>query len=422
MKKKKVSWAKKNQSKLAIAGGAMALIVAGYILWPDTGSGDPESLGTYQTNITVDQKRLSKDSSYSEQSEYYQQMDQEKKKEDVSKARTQAQTYIAPIELRPVEKPQVVEDDSEAQKNEPTPPPKTIEINPAAKQPQPTQEISKRSYYGATKFKDSDNQDNKVTVAKPDQSESNQAINAINAMLAQNNAAYQAEIESLAKDKSGTKDAKLSLGVVTTDEQKTAMYQIPNSIGEIVKNAIVQAGYVGYGVMISDVSSDAPTPILLTIPTGTLKGAKLIGEFQMPDKRAEGLILSFNTMIWNKKQYKIKAIGVNADNFQSGVATDVDRHIMYRYGSLFLAGAAQGVNQGLQQLTNTKYLTNDGQPVSVGQAINSEQIALMGASNIGNVFVPILTNNFDTPNTVTITSGTGIGILFLEPVIEGSGK
>jgi intracellular multiplication protein IcmE len=175
------------------------------------------------------------------------------------------------------------------------------------------------------------------------------------------------------------------------------------------------AGHISFAMLDIGVNSNEPTPIEATIEGGRFHGARLLGSFK---REHQVVVIQFHTMTFQGQSYGINAYAISAKNAHVGMATSVNNHVLYRYGWLFAGAFLQGMDQALQTANQSVLMTN-GFAVMTHQ-LNNGQILQQAAGNIGNVMVPIAENRFNTPPTVRVPAGTGMGILFMSPVKEPS--
>ena len=175
------------------------------------------------------------------------------------------------------------------------------------------------------------------------------------------------------------------------------------------------AGHISFAMLDIGVNSNDQSPIEATIEGGRFHGARLLGSFK---REHQVVVMQFNIMTFNGQSYPINAYAISAKNARVGMATTVNNHVLYRYGWLFAGAFLQGINQALQDANQT-VLAGNGFALMTHQ-LNNGQILEQAAGNVGNVMVPIAENRFNTPPTVRVPAGTGMGILFMSPVKEQS--
>ncbi|MGC9206501.1 DotG/IcmE/VirB10 family protein [Acidithiobacillus sp.] len=184
---------------------------------------------------------------------------------------------------------------------------------------------------------------------------------------------------------------------------------------------LANAGHISFAVLDTAIKSTEPGPVLATIETGRFAGARLLGGFARVHDR---VLVKFSSMDWQHHTVPITATAITLRTARTALATSVNRHTLYRYGWLIGASLLQGVNDALEYANTSTYLTGSGLGVVTHQLDNG-QIALSAVGNVGQTLAPIMANRFNTPPTVRVRSGTGIGVLFMAPVKgpkQGSGE
>jgi intracellular multiplication protein IcmE len=175
---------------------------------------------------------------------------------------------------------------------------------------------------------------------------------------------------------------------------------------------LANAGHISFAVLDTSIKSTEPGPVLATIATGRFAGARLLGGFARVHDR---VLVKFNTMDWRHRTIPITATAITLATARTALATSVNRHTLYRYGWLIGASLLQGVNDAMAYANTNTYLTGSGLGVITHQLSNG-QIALSAIGNVGQTLTPIMAQRFNTPPTVRVRSGTGIGVLFMAPV------
>jgi intracellular multiplication protein IcmE len=211
---------------------------------------------------------------------------------------------------------------------------------------------------------------------------------------------------SVAPDKSATESAK---------EAKEAAEKKAESDKEKSARPLVKAGTVLFAVLETAVDSDYPnTPVMATIVNGKLKGAKLLGKLSGLSANQDKVSLIF-TLIdkdeWDKTK-TINAFAIDPDTARTVLASNVNYHYLMRYGSMFAASFVSGYANAIQSSGSTTTpsifgTTTVSKPLSAGSKI------AVGLGQIGTTLSSQVSNNFNTPPTVKVDAGVGIGILFM---------
>ncbi|MEE9452435.1 MAG: TrbI/VirB10 family protein, partial [Gammaproteobacteria bacterium] len=200
-------------------------------------------------------------------------------------------------------------------------------------------------------------------------------------------------------------------------EDTTGAADGANAEGESGEAQMIRAGDVLFAVLDTHVNSDEPGPILATIVSGELKGAKLIGSLDLPQD-GQKVILSFNTMTIEEASsaISINAVAVDPDTARTALSDSTNNHYLLRYGSLFASSFLEGMGRAfstsgtridVQQPSGT-IIAETNRSVPQNLAVASGEFGRQWGSAIG--------DNFNRPATVQVFSGTGLGILFTQDV------
>lgn len=187
------------------------------------------------------------------------------------------------------------------------------------------------------------------------------------------------------------------------------------------KAALIKTGDIVFAVMDTSVNSDEPGPILATIVSGKLKGAKLIGSFNLPSN-SNKMIISFNTMSvpGAAKTTSITAFAIDPNTARTALSSRTDHHYLMRYGSLFASSFLEGFGNAFQSANTTVTIggTGGGNNLTVQNGIGRStlQNAVIGLATVGKTWGQQAQQIFNTPTTVEVYSGTGVGILFTQDV------
>jgi intracellular multiplication protein IcmE len=175
---------------------------------------------------------------------------------------------------------------------------------------------------------------------------------------------------------------------------------------------LAQPGHISFAVLDTSIKSTEPGPVMATIEDGRFAGARLLGGYV---RHAGRVVVEFNEMTWHHQSYPIQAVAITTATARTALSTYTNYHTLYRYGWLIGASMLEGVTNALQYANTNTYLTGSGVGV-VTQQLSNGQIAASAIGNVGTVLTPIMEQRFNTPPTVHVAAGTGVGILFMKPV------
>ncbi|MDF2690153.1 MAG: conjugal transfer protein TrbI [Gammaproteobacteria bacterium] len=185
----------------------------------------------------------------------------------------------------------------------------------------------------------------------------------------------------------------------------------------------IKAGTIMFAVVQTALDSDQPgTPVMATIVTGPYTGALLLGNFKL---EGEKLVVTFSQMSLKSQPSTVgigTAYAIDSQTANNAVATSVDNHYLLRYGMLFAASFLQGFGSAYQSYTyqcppNTTNCTVINGTSGVPSTTATTKTAMyQGFGQVGTNLGQVAANQFNTPPTVTLAQGTGIGVLFMNDV------
>jgi len=187
---------------------------------------------------------------------------------------------------------------------------------------------------------------------------------------------------------------------------------------------ILKAGSILFAVLDTAVNSDQAGPVMATVVAGSLKGSKLLGSMS-PDTTSETIALTFSAinMPNEANSMGISAVAIDPDTARTALASDVDHHYLYRWGSLLASSFVQGYASAVAS-TNSTSSTSQGAAGTVTttstQAPDAKQQLFAGISAVGTKWSQVVGQNFDRPITITIDQGTGIGVLITSDLTYGT--
>ena len=216
----------------------------------------------------------------------------------------------------------------------------------------------------------------------------------------------------------------------TTPEPHTA------SVSEAAKKAseapesnpanTIKAGTILFGVLDTAVNSDEPGPILATIVQGEFKDARLIGAMQKTtNPSSDSLTLNFTLMnrVTDTKSIPISMVAIDPDTARTALASHVDYHYLLRYGSLFASAFLSGYGQAITSAGSvTTNNPGSNTTTTTTQVLSPKQQIYAAVGAVGTAWGQ-KSNAFETPNTITVNSGTGVGLLVLQDIhLQDSGS
>jgi hypothetical protein len=190
---------------------------------------------------------------------------------------------------------------------------------------------------------------------------------------------------------------------------------------------VAKAGDMLFAVIDTSINSDEPGPVLARIVSeGEMYGAKIMGTFERQD---QAVFIRFNVLSLTQipQSIAIDAIAVDPQTSRTALATAVDNHTLEKYGTLLAASFLQGMGEAVETSIGTPQLSSSGSATIASQipATTQDQI-IVGLGKVGQAVGQELQAK-DIQPTVTVDSGTGIGLLLMSdlrieqpPATEGS--
>ena len=245
-------------------------------------------------------------------------------------------------------------------------------------------------------------------------SASNQLIQGWNVNTTQQ---YQAGNEKDEKDE----DKAKRMSGLSTMPQKSEKEEATN---QQLGTPLIRMGDIMFAVVDTAVNTDEPGPILATIVTGSFKGGKLIGSFNLPSN-ADKMVVSFNTLTMPgaPKSLSISAFAIDPNTGRTALSSEADHHYLERYGSLFASTFLEGFGNAFQsadttiQVGGTGGVTNTTVQNGIGRS--ALENAVIGLATVGKAWAQVAQQNMSRPTTVQLYSGTAIGVLFTQDLRTG---
>jgi intracellular multiplication protein IcmE len=208
-----------------------------------------------------------------------------------------------------------------------------------------------------------------------------------------------------------------------TDKTGTENYLTKNDLKNDIKDreALIEIGDVLFAVIDTAVNSDEPGPILATIVSGPLTGAKLIGSFTLPEN-ADKMVISFNTLSvpGAAGSVAIHAFAIDPNTARTALSSETNHHYLTRYSALFASTFLEGFGNAFQSADTTITIGGTGgttdTTVQNGIGRSALENAVIGLATVGKAWGQVAQQNMSRPTTVQVFSGTGVGVLFTQDV------
>ena len=184
---------------------------------------------------------------------------------------------------------------------------------------------------------------------------------------------------------------------------------------------LLPAAEIVYAQLLTEANSDAPGPVLAQIVSGPLAGNRIIGSFEVEN---DLLILNFGTLVIDGASIGVSAIALDPATTLPGMATEVDHRYLQRIALPMAAAFVEGVASAVAETGQTTITINSdsggASTTDDTENLDSDQEIATGVEEAGEELRDILDEMIEEVEVlVRIEAGTPIGILFLEPVVDG---
>lgn len=181
------------------------------------------------------------------------------------------------------------------------------------------------------------------------------------------------------------------------------------------KKVLIKTGNTMYAALTSPVNTDEGLDVTATIYGGKWNKSVLIGKVV---RTADNINLIFTTLAPQDERptMKINAIAIRESDASRGMATDIDRHILQKWGSLFVSSVMSGYAKPFQNVGQTTYSNN-----TTTQTKNEPSNKEIFASTIGDIGQNAsseIKKGFDREDTYSTPNNTGFALFFLDDVSE----
>lgn len=208
-------------------------------------------------------------------------------------------------------------------------------------------------------------------------------------------------------------------------ERATPWPEIPGALdafnppGPRDRQGPLRPGDLLYAVLQTAINSDEPGPIRALIVGERFKGSILLGSLTsfppVVGRRPERVLVKFDHLTTPERvTYAIEAYAVDTTTARTALATGVDHHRLERWGALLAASFLEGYGQAVRASHTITTVGPLGNIVSVPQDdLDHADLVREAVGTVGQRLATVVGEQFQRPNTITVASGAGIGVLII---------
>lgn len=227
------------------------------------------------------------------------------------------------------------------------------------------------------------------------------------------NEGYKTKAERMVEEKNKSGDTFVATSFDENGVPQSVTRQPKTLAPKPSDQTFIKAGTVLFGVLDTSVNTDEKGPILATIVHGKYKGGKLIGSISH-DPRQEKATLTFKTLTLPtlSQSMAVDVVAIDPDTARTALASDVDKHYLMRYGSLFASSFLEGYGKAISEQGSTSINYSDGSTTTTKPKLSGSEEFYTALGEVGKRWGQQMRPLFNRPYTVTIDAGTGVGLLF----------
>lgn len=178
-----------------------------------------------------------------------------------------------------------------------------------------------------------------------------------------------------------------------------------------------RAGYFAYAVTLTAADTDvAIKEIVSEILGGPLDGARLIGTWSRLGNFYEDLSLKFTSMEFEGEVYSVNLIAFSPSTHLPAFVSEVDRHLLYRWGGLLSGAALEGAKTAALAAATISDPEATDALVNATSDLSGEDIRNIFISEGGSEIAQTLSDQFDRPITSKVYVNQDMRLLAVEPI------
>lgn len=176
-------------------------------------------------------------------------------------------------------------------------------------------------------------------------------------------------------------------------------------------NLNLKSGDILYARNTMELDSDVPSsPARVKVVSGEYAGSVLLGGFE---RQSEFLVVTFDRMILQDgTEVQLEAYAIDPEIPKSVVRSDIDRHMLERWGGLIAASFISGFGEAVRS-TGDNLTISDGQTNIARPEMSLNKQLWSAAGKVGDKLAGHFEEKIDQPPTVYLGPDVNIGVLIL---------
>lgn len=185
------------------------------------------------------------------------------------------------------------------------------------------------------------------------------------------------------------------------------------------QNMLVKASDIVFGVSDIALNSDFKGPVRVTFLQGKLDGWTGLGSFETSQEGLK-LKLKITTVVSpTGKTYQTEAYVLDPQTTLWAMATNVDRHLIYRYGGWGLHKVFSTFGKVAEQsAVATSSVNSDGGSQTTYRELDDRQLLFTLGGEIGDLLADIFKDNLSRQPTIEVAPNEQLGVMFMSTLYE----
>jgi len=182
---------------------------------------------------------------------------------------------------------------------------------------------------------------------------------------------------------------------------------------------LVKAGEIRYAKTDIALNTDFRGPVRMTFLDGALRGWIGMGSFELNELGARMKLKITRVIDPDGQTHDVSAWVLDPETTLWAMASDVDRHIIYRYGGFGLGTILSAFSiLAENRAQESQIVTPDGTVATSNREPDTKQVVWTMLGEFGRLFEESFRDNINRPITVTLDPGEEAGVLFENTVCE----
>lgn len=185
------------------------------------------------------------------------------------------------------------------------------------------------------------------------------------------------------------------------------------------ESPLIKGGEIRYAQTDIALNTDFRGPVRMTFLDGNLSGYVGMGTFELNELGAKMLLRIDRLFDPDGQEYSVSGYVLDPETTLWAMSSDVDRHIIYRYGGFGLGTILSSFAKlADNRATQSEITTPEGAQSTVYRDPDGKQVTWTVLGEFSRLFEEAFRDNIDRPITVTLDPEEEAGVLFENTVCE----